>query len=101
MFVSTRGVSYAREDDVQEFLHVLVFRCPKCSRPLAVSCISDKRTLEAADAHLFNPHCHCGWTGSLAGFIAAKHWVEPWEPLGDTKTIPGEDESCDGKSLSE
>jgi hypothetical protein len=85
---------------MQEFLHVLVFRCPTCSRPLAVSCISDKRTLETADAHLFNPHCHCGWTGSLAGFIAVKHWVEPWEVPAGTKAVRGGDESCDGKSLS-
>jgi hypothetical protein len=75
---------------VQDFLHVLVFRCPKCARPLAVSCLSDERTFEAADAHLFNPHCHCGLTGSLAGFIAVKHWVEPWETPPDTKAALGE-----------
>jgi hypothetical protein len=85
---------------VQDFLHVLVFRCPKCARPLAVSCTSDERTFEAADAHLFNLHCHCGWMGSLAGFIAVKHWVEPWETPPDTKAALGEDESCDGKPLS-
>ena len=90
----------AEEAQVEEFLHVLVFRCPKCSRPLAVSCISDKRTLESADAHLFNPHCHCGWTGSLAGFVAVKNWVEPWETPADTNVAQSEDDSCDGQSAS-
>ena len=97
--VHVRAVLTYLEAVLQEFLHVLVFRCPKCTRPLAVSCISDKRSLEAADAHLFNPHCHCGWSGSLAGFVAVKHWVEPWEPAADVNTTPGEDDSCDGHSL--
>jgi len=47
-----------------------------------------------ADAHLFTPHCHCGWTGTLAGMISVKHYVEPWE---SQTFIAKESDSCDGK----
>jgi hypothetical protein len=78
-----------------QFAHVLLFACPRCARPLASACINSKRSLEDADAHWFNPHCHCGWTGDVSGVSAVKHWVEPWElvaPMG--KGVPG---SCDGE----
>jgi hypothetical protein len=60
------------------FAHVLLFACPQCGRPLASACYHTERNLETADAHLFNPHCHCGWTGDVRGLTAVKHWVEPW-----------------------
>ena len=61
------------------FAHVLLFACPKCGIPLASACASANRNLEVADAHWFNPHCACGWTGSLLGVVATKHWTEPWK----------------------
>jgi len=73
---------------------VLLFSCPICDRPLSSACFNTKRSLEDADAHWFNPHCHCGWTGEVRGMKAVKHWVEPWtEPR-----LIGNDESgsCDG-----
>ncbi|MGC1188605.1 MAG: hypothetical protein WA871_14555 [Candidatus Acidiferrales bacterium] len=56
-------------------------------------------SLEDADAHWFNPHCHCGWTGDVNGVSAVKHWVTPWQssvPVGDD--VPG---SCEGPSVVE
>jgi len=82
---------------VQQFVHVLLFGCPSCARPLASACVSMEKNLENADAHWFNPHCHCGWTGDVIGITAMKHWVEPWEakaPIGSG--VPG---SCDGETL--
>ena len=61
------------------FAHVLLFACPKCGIPLASACASTENNLEEADAHYFNPHCPCGWTGKVAGVEALQHWVEQWK----------------------
>lgn len=80
------------------FSHVLLFACPKCGSPLASACASTKKNLEGADAHWFNPHCHCGWTGPVIGVQAVKHWVEPWKtPVNIGPDAPG---SCDGEPLT-
>ena len=60
------------------FAHVLLFACPQCGIPLASACADTERNLENADAHWFDPHCPCGWTGSVIGLQAVKHWVEEW-----------------------
>jgi hypothetical protein len=81
----------------EQVAHVLLFACPQCDRPLASACASTKQNLEDADAHWFNPHCHCGWTGEVIGLKAVRHWVEPWQgnaPLGTG--VPG---SCEGEPL--
>jgi hypothetical protein len=80
----------------EQYAHVLLFNCPICNRPLASACASGNRNLEVADAHWFRPHCFCGWSGDVAGIIAVKHWVEPWEgsaPLGSGNG------SCDGEPV--
>jgi len=83
------------------FAHVLLFACPECNRPLASACASAKRSLEDADAHFFNPHCHCGWTGAVVGLQAVKHWVYPWPEVQlDAGQAQPEDGTCDGKSQS-
>jgi len=82
-------------DIAEQFAHVLLFDCPQCGRPMASACASTKKSLEDADAHWFNPHCHCGWTGDVTGIVALRHWVEPWKvkvPIGSA--VPG---SCDGE----
>jgi len=83
----------------ESFAHVLLFACPKCGNPLASACATTRRNLEVADAHWFNPHCPCGWSGSVIGVHALKHWVEPWKiPVN---VGPGELGSCDNESLNE
>ena len=80
-----------------QFAHVLLFACPRCGRPLASACVNAKMTLEDADAHWFNPHCPCGWTGDVTGLSAIKHWVQAWpNPLPIGHDVPG---SCDGESI--
>ncbi len=77
----------------EQFAHVLLFGCPTCGRPLASACVNSKASLEHADSHWFNPHCHCGWTGDVIGVTAVKHWVQQWElaaPMG--RNVAG---SCD------
>src|SRR5271165_844415 len=61
--------------DSVEFAHVFLFRCAACGRPLASACASTQSNLELADAHLFDPHCFCGWTGTLMGLESVKHWL--------------------------
>jgi hypothetical protein len=83
----------------ESFAHVLLFACPRCGSPLASACATTRRNLEVADAHWFNPHCHCGWSGSVIGVHALKHWVEPWKiPVN---VGPDELGSCDSESLTE
>ena len=79
----------------ERYAHVMLFSCPQCGSPLATACASTKRNLEQAEAHWFNPHCHCGWTGDVMGVLAQKHWVEEWnEPVQDNGA------ACDGEPLS-
>jgi hypothetical protein len=80
-----------------QYAHVLLFACPLCGRPLASACFNTKMSLEDADAHWFNPHCHCGWTGDVAGVSAVKHWVTPWHSMLEVgPNVPG---SCDEPPL--
>jgi hypothetical protein len=85
--------------NAEHFAHVLLFACPQCDRPLASACASTKGNLEEADAHFFNPHCHCGWTGPVAGMEAVKHFVEPWREFAHELGAAGpSDGTCDGKT---
>jgi hypothetical protein len=81
------------------FAHVMLFACPQCQRPLASACASSKKNLEEADAHFFNPHCHCGWTGPVAGMEAVKHWVHSWRGFEAQVGAAGPaDGTCDGRT---
>jgi hypothetical protein len=81
----------------EQFAHVLLFACPRCGSPLASACASTKRNLEQADAHWFNPHCHCGWTGEVMGVAAVKHWVEAWK--NNVPLAVGAPGACDGEPV--
>ena len=83
----------------EQFAHVLLFACPHCGRPLASACASNRSNLEVADAHWFNPHCHCGWEGEVIGLTAVKHWVEPWSAEPGMVLKPGANGSCDGEPV--
>lgn len=86
-------------DFAEQFAHVLLFACPRCGRPLASACASKGSNLETADAHWFNPHCHCGWTGDVIGLTAVKHWVESWSVEPGTAPADGSSGSCDGGTI--
>ena len=61
------------------WVHVFLFKCPKCSRPQATASTSHRSSLEEEDAQLFDRSCECGWSGALLGLVAVKHWVVAWE----------------------
>ncbi len=69
------------------YAHFFLFRCETCGGFLASVCSSSRSNLEPADAHIFNLHCHCGWTAELAGFAALRHWVEMGEHI-DLAGVP-------------
>jgi len=64
------------------FLHVLVFECAGCSRPISLVHLTEFRNLEPTDGEQFHLRCPCGWAGDLRGFEARRHWVEEWWPFG-------------------
>jgi hypothetical protein len=78
--------------DLEQYVHVLLFACSHCERPLVATCVSSSKSLELAEAKWFNPTCHCGWKEDLSGVTAMKHWVEVWhgKPID-----PGDAASCD------
>lgn len=61
-----------------QFVHVFLFACPICRRPLVTVCNSRHYNLEIADSREFQTVCHCGWSGTVKGVEALKHWLEPW-----------------------
>ena len=99
IFPQTLGTEGRLPDIKEHFAHVLLFACPECERPLASACASGKKNLEEADAHFFNPHCHCGWSGPVAGMEAVKHWVQAWREFKpEAGAARPSDGSCDGKT---
>jgi hypothetical protein len=60
------------------FVHVLLFECPNCARPMSTHKLNEHQSLEEADASAFPMNCQCGWAGELIGLRAQRHWVEPW-----------------------
>jgi hypothetical protein len=67
------------ETVTDSYAHVLLFACPPMRYSVGVCMRQPEKNLELADAHYFNPHCPCGWTGSMSGLHALKHWVERWK----------------------
>jgi hypothetical protein len=60
----------------EPFVHVLLFECPECFRPVSSAIATSERNLENTDGRSFVIHCECGWTGNLLGLKAKRHWVD-------------------------
>jgi hypothetical protein len=77
-------------DDVDPFVHVLLFECSGCGSPIASAVASGSRNVEEVDANPVDLSCRCGWSGTALGIEARKHWVHNWptdvlDPLRDIK----------------
>ena len=70
-----------------EFAHTFLFRCPVCNGASTVVCFKSESNLETADEDIFRAKCLCGWIGELNGFMAVRHWVVEWEPVGLRKRL--------------
>ncbi len=77
-----------------QFAHVFLFRCPACHGAIPALCFNSESSLEMADAYLFRPMCDCGWTGELVGFVAVRHWVQPWESV-EVRNTAGQSKSTE------
>jgi hypothetical protein len=61
------------------YTHLLLFRCKRCTEPLAISVMTEEANLERVDGETFDVECNCGWFGNLLGVEAVRHWVTQWE----------------------
>ena len=69
------------------FVHVLLFDCPQCTRPIPLAITSKKRNVEDINAHLLTVRCPCDWSEKLMGSSARCHWVDSWGPRNRTFEI--------------
>jgi len=63
----------------QSFVHILLFRCRNCFKPVASAIATGERNPDEADGFSFALNCVCGWSASEMGVSAKRHWVEEWE----------------------
>jgi hypothetical protein len=61
------------------YVHLLLFRCERCNEPLVIFMRSEAANLEEIDGNSYVVECHCGWSKSMLGVEAIRHWVTPWE----------------------
>jgi hypothetical protein len=61
------------------FVHTLLFACPDCNLPVAISRVSNAKNLETVDAE--RPQIKCSYCDKLSDVIAVtakRHYVEEW-----------------------
>lgn len=63
----------------QSFVHILLFRCRNCFKPVASAIATGERNPDEADGLSFALNCACGWSAREMGVSAKRHWVEEWE----------------------
>jgi hypothetical protein len=76
------------------FIHVVLFECSHCRRPIVLAITNTVRNVEDIDGRIYPLTCPCGWSGQSLGIEAKKHWVEPWA----SELLTG-DNSATSKSL--
>lgn len=61
------------------FVHTLLFACPECNLPVAISRISKEKNLEGVDAEKLHIRCsYCEKVSDITAVTAKKHYVEEW-----------------------
>ena len=66
------------DDKSTTFVHSLLFCCQGCKQPLALCVTNADGNTEKIDGNAFDLLCECGWSKSLLGMQAVRHWVTPW-----------------------
>lgn len=62
------------------YAHTLVFACPDCNQPIAVSHLTEERNLESVDGQMLYILCsHCNSSAEVLGATAKRHLVQRWE----------------------
>ena len=61
------------------YVHVLLFVCPECNLPVAISRVSAEKNLESVDAERLHITCsYCDKSLNVSIATAKKHYVEEW-----------------------
>jgi hypothetical protein len=69
-------------------VHVLLFICPDCNLPVAISRVSNERSLETVDAERFHITCsYCEKSSDVTAVTAKRHYVEDWTQVPKKQTI--------------
>jgi uncharacterized protein YbaR (Trm112 family) len=67
------------------YAHILVFACPDCNRPLAISHLSEERNLESIDAQKLKIICpDCKSATNVLAATAKRHMVQRWNSLSSS-----------------
>ncbi len=74
---------------IKSFVHVLLFECSQCGRPILACIMSDDRSPEGVDATSFALKCHCHTAIEVPGAAAKRHWVESWQSTSETPVSQG------------
>jgi hypothetical protein len=70
---------------MEEFLHLLCFRCPRCGSPITTSITCDQKNIEEVDGRKISLRCGCGWMGAAHGFTASRHSTTLIDPANRDK----------------
>jgi aspartate carbamoyltransferase regulatory subunit len=61
------------------YVHTLLFSCPDCNLPVAITRVTNERNLEQVDAQKLEIHCsYCERGFGALSADARKHYVEEW-----------------------
>jgi hypothetical protein len=59
--------------------HTLLFACPNCQLPLAITRMSKDKNCDDVDAELLRLKCSfCGKSSDVRAVTAKRHYVEDW-----------------------
>jgi hypothetical protein len=76
------------------YAHVLLFICPECDLPVAVSRVSTEKNLESVDVQRLHIKCsYCEKESDVIAVAAKRHYVEDWDGFDTRQTVAeGDDE---------
>lgn len=60
------------------YVHTLLFSCPHCKLPVAVSDIREEGNIEAMEGSLTLRCSQCGESSEVPAAVAKRHWVDDW-----------------------
>ena len=67
-------------DRLHLYAHILLFACPDCNQPIAISHLDEERNLEGVDGQTLQIACsHCNSCAGVLGATAKRHLVQRWE----------------------
>ena len=64
-------------DDV--FVHLLVYECQECGRPVPCAILSDQANPEDVDSQTVTFRCSCKSRSEVLGLNAKRHLVVDWQ----------------------